>query len=176
MSLYPALPADTRHSDGCAAANRGASGDGLRPAGADTPGSGVTAALCQCHDCFTAYRFACHSQGCLYFYFSRTHLCCLVHHFPPKHVLQLHVPQHSVLCVSLQLLLLFSWLSKLSCACLLLLKASLESQTFLFSSADGCGEKYAEYTTEHLSEVCMDPHPLLAATVHHSLIFFLLLC
>lgn len=44
LSLYcPALPADTRHSDGCAAANRGASGDGLRPAGADTPGSCVTA-------------------------------------------------------------------------------------------------------------------------------------
>lgn len=135
MSLYPALPADTGHSDGCAAANRGASGDGLRPAGADTPGSGVTAALCQCHDCFTAYRFACHSQGCLYFYFSRTHLCCLVHHFPPKHVLQLHVPQHSVFCVSLRFLLLLSWLSKLSCACVLLLKASLESQMFLFSSA-----------------------------------------
>lgn len=51
LRLYcPALPADTGHSDGCAAANRGASGDGLRPAGADTPGSGVTAGLCQCHE------------------------------------------------------------------------------------------------------------------------------
>lgn len=60
LSLYcPALPADTGHSDGCAAANRGASGDGLRPAGADTPGSGVTAALCQCHDSVSAYEFAC---------------------------------------------------------------------------------------------------------------------
>ena len=61
----PALPADTGHSDGCAAANRGASGDGLRPAGADTPGSGVIAALCQCHDSLTAYEFACYNQGCL---------------------------------------------------------------------------------------------------------------
>lgn len=64
LRLYcPALPADTGHSDGCAAANRGASGDGLRPAGADTPGSGVTAGLCQCHDSVTAYEFACYNQG-----------------------------------------------------------------------------------------------------------------
>lgn len=68
LRLYcPALPADTGHSDGCAAANWGASGDGLRPAGADTPGSGVTAALCQCHDSVTAYEFACYNQGCCFF-------------------------------------------------------------------------------------------------------------
>lgn len=174
MSLYPALPADTGHSDGCAAANRGASGDGLRPAGADTPGSGVTAALCQCHDCFTAYRFACHSQGCLYFYFSRTHLCCLVHHFPPKHVLQLHVPQ-CFLCQPP--VFAFALMAVYTELCLsLAIKSKFRKSDVLVLKCDGCGEKYAEYTTEQPSEVCMDPHPLLAATVHHSLIFFLLLC
>lgn len=38
------MPAGPGHSDGCAAANGGARGDGLGPAGADTPGSGVLAA------------------------------------------------------------------------------------------------------------------------------------
>lgn len=80
LRMYcPALPADTGHSDGCAAANRGASGDGLRPAGADTPGSGVNAALCQCHDSVAATtRLHAYNQNC----FFMTHLCCLVH--PPS--------------------------------------------------------------------------------------------
>lgn len=70
LRLYcPALSADTGHSDSCAAANRGASGDGLRPAGADTPGSGVTAALCQCHDRVTAYQSACYNQDLFCFFF-----------------------------------------------------------------------------------------------------------
>lgn len=104
----PALPADTGHSDGCAAANRGASGDGLRPAGADTPGSGVNAALCQCHDSVAATtRLHAYNQGC----FFMTHLCCLVHPPSPSMSLQLpelHVPQHSVLCVDLGLPLMLS--------------------------------------------------------------------
>lgn len=40
------LSADSGHNDGCAAADRGAGIDGLWPAGADTPGSGVTVCLC----------------------------------------------------------------------------------------------------------------------------------
>lgn len=65
LRLYcPALSADTGHSDGCAAANRGASSDGLRPAGADTPGSGVTAALCQCHYSSATEQSAWYTQDC----------------------------------------------------------------------------------------------------------------
>jgi len=67
----PALPAGAGHGDGCAASNRHAGGDGLRPAGADTPGSGGTAALC--HRITTSvppFKSACYIQG----HGSMTHL------------------------------------------------------------------------------------------------------
>lgn len=72
---YPALPAGAGHSNGCAAANWGASGDGLRPAGADTPGSGVTSSLCRCHECYSPV--VCMLQPGLFFH--DPSLCCLVH-------------------------------------------------------------------------------------------------
>lgn len=72
LRMYcPALPADTGHSDGCAAANRDSSGDGLRPAGADTPGSGVTAGLCQCQRQCYGLQVCMQQRGLSY----ATHLC-----------------------------------------------------------------------------------------------------
>lgn len=100
--LYcPALPADTGHSDGCAAANRGSGGDGLRPAGADTPGSGVTAGLCQCPDSVAANEFACGSDGCLTRPISVLFWFTFCSPGMSSSSPELHVPWHIVLRINL---------------------------------------------------------------------------
>ena len=178
--VLPALPADTGHSDGCAAANRGASGDGLRPAGADTPGSGVTAAaLCQSHDRVTAYKFACYNQGCLFFLM--THLCAVWFILlPPQHVFQLpelHVPQHSVLRVSLGFRL-HSHDHCLSELCLFLAfksKLCKSDVFFLLPNEDKSHLKRESYVLKFAEEPAlnsMDPKTFLAVTSHHLAIFF----
>lgn len=130
----PALPADTGHSDGCAAANRCASGDGLRPAGADTPGSGVIAALCQCHDRVTGHEFACYNQGCfswpisvLFGWFPRPPpTACLTAAWTAWSSAQCVLCQPRVPACAQKTTVWLSWV------CLLLLKASFASQMLFF--------------------------------------------
>lgn len=88
----------------------------------------------------------------------------------------MHVPQHSVSCVSLWFLLMLLWLSEecLGCVCLLLLKASLESLmlALVFKGTYLLKVFVRNFSASALNG--MNTKPLLAVTIHHLAICFLL--